>query len=75
MNANFIQDFEFPEASLKIKATADGQYIAATGIQKFEPISGVYKPQMRVFDLSQMTMKFDRHMDCENVTFEVFKKY
>jgi ribosome biogenesis protein ENP2 len=34
-----IQDFEFPEASMKIRTTPDQQYIMATG---------VYKPQIRV---------------------------
>ncbi|KAI8922448.1 WD40-repeat-containing domain protein [Powellomyces hirtus] len=57
-----IQDFEFPEASLRIQPTRDGNYIIATG---------VYQPQMRVFDLSQKSMKFDRHQDCENVAFEI----
>ncbi|KAJ3169537.1 Nucleolar protein 10 [Geranomyces variabilis] len=57
-----IQDFEFPEASLRIKPTRDGQHIVATG---------VYQPQMRVFDLAQKSMKFDRHQDCENVQFEI----
>ena len=57
-----IQDFEFPEASLKIKSTRDGGYIMATG---------VYQPQMKVFDLAQMAMKFDRHAECENVQFEI----
>ncbi|KAI9094365.1 WD40-repeat-containing domain protein [Phlyctochytrium arcticum] len=57
-----IQDFEFPEASLRIKPTPDGQYIVATG---------VYKPQMRVFELAEKSMKFDRHQDCENVQFEI----
>ncbi|KAI8818545.1 WD40-repeat-containing domain protein [Fimicolochytrium jonesii] len=57
-----IQDFEFPEASLKIKPTRDGNYIVATG---------VYQPQMRVYELAQKSMKFDRHQDCENVQFEI----
>ncbi|KAJ3150965.1 Nucleolar protein 10 [Geranomyces michiganensis] len=57
-----IQDFEFPEASLRIKPTRDGQHIIATG---------VYQPQMRVFDLAQKSLKFDRHQDCENVQFEI----
>ncbi|KAH6583630.1 hypothetical protein BASA60_001349 [Batrachochytrium salamandrivorans] len=57
-----IQDFEFPEASLRIQATRDGNYIMATG---------VYQPQMRVFELGQMAMKFDRHTDAENVQFEI----
>ncbi|KAG0237303.1 hypothetical protein BGW42_001223 [Actinomortierella wolfii] len=57
-----IQDFEFPEASLKVKTTNDGKYAVATG---------VYKPQMRVFEFAEMSMKFDRHTDAENVDFQI----
>ncbi|KAJ2888392.1 Small ribosomal subunit biogenesis [Coemansia asiatica] len=57
-----LQDFEFPEASLKIKTTADGNFCMATG---------VYKPQMRVFEFSDLSMKFDRHTDSENVDFQI----
>ena len=32
---------------------------------------GVYKPQIRVFEYSEVSMKFDRHTDSENITFEV----
>ena len=53
----------FPEASIKIKPTRDGKFIIATG---------VYKPQIRVFDLEQMALRFERHTNCENVAFEVF---
>ncbi|KAI8322937.1 WD40 repeat-like protein, partial [Martensiomyces pterosporus] len=55
-----IQDFGFPEASLRIKATPDGEFCMATG---------VYKPQIRVYDFAHMSMKFDRHTDTENVNF------
>lgn len=57
-----IQDFQFPEASMCLKETRDGKYLMATG---------VYKPQIRVYDLDQMAMKFERHSNCENITFEV----
>ncbi|KAJ7637141.1 NUC153 and WD40 repeat-containing nucleolar rRNA processing-related protein [Roridomyces roridus] len=55
-----IQGFEFPEASNRIKTTRDGQFAIATG---------TYKPQMRVWDLTQLTLKFERHSDAENVDF------
>ncbi|KAJ1673689.1 Small ribosomal subunit biogenesis, partial [Spiromyces aspiralis] len=55
-----IQDFEFPEASNRVKVTPDGESIMATG---------VYKPQIRVFECSQLAMKFDRHTDTENINF------
>lgn len=57
-----IQDLEFPEASLQSKFTSDGKYAIAVG---------TYKPQFRVFELSEMSMKFDRHTDAETVSFEV----
>lgn len=55
-----IQDFSFQEASNKIKVTPDGQYCMATG---------TYKPQFHVYDFNQLSLKFERHTDCENVDF------
>ena len=57
-----IQDFEFPEASNKLKSTRDGQNIVATG---------TYKPQIRVWDCEQLSLKFERHTDADNVDFLV----
>ncbi|KAL8290578.1 hypothetical protein RQP46_002836 [Phenoliferia psychrophenolica] len=55
-----IQDFDFPEASNKIKSTRDGQYVLATG---------TYKPRMKVFDLEELSLKTERVTDSENVDF------
>lgn len=57
-----VQDFEFPETSNRIKTTRDGHHAIATG---------TYKPQMRVYDLDELTLKFERHSDAENVDFIV----
>lgn len=57
-----IQGFEFPEASNRIKSTRDGTHVVATG---------TYKPQIRVWDLDQLSIKFERHTDAENVDFVV----
>jgi len=57
-----IQGFEFPEASNKITTTRDGRHTLATG---------TYKPQLRVWDLDQLSLKFERHTDAENVDFVV----
>lgn len=57
---SLIQDFDFPEASNKIKSTSDGRYMIATG---------TYKPRMKVFDLDELAMKFDRVTDSENIDF------
>lgn len=61
-HVELIQHFEFPEASNKIRTTPDGHHAMATG---------TYKPQIRVFDLDQLTMKFERHTDQENIDFQV----
>lgn len=57
-----VQDLEFPEASIQSKFSPDGRFIIATG---------TYKPQFRVYELAEMSMKFDRHTDAETVAFEV----
>ena len=57
-----IQGFEFPEASYRIKTTRDGRHAIATG---------TYKPRMKVWDLDQLSQKFERHTDAENVDFIV----
>lgn len=54
------QDFDFPEASNKIKTTRDGQYVMATG---------TYKPRFKVFDLEELSLKTERVTDSENVDF------
>ena len=57
-----IQGFEFPEASNKVKSSRDGTHVIATG---------TYKPQIRVWDLGQLSLKFERHTDAENIDFVV----
>jgi hypothetical protein len=62
VTVELIQGFEFPEASNRVKTTRDGHHVIATG---------TYKPQMRVWDLDQLSLKFERHSDSENVDFIV----
>uniref|UniRef100_A0A0F7Z6T7 Nucleolar protein 10 n=1 Tax=Crotalus adamanteus TaxID=8729 RepID=A0A0F7Z6T7_CROAD len=57
-----IQDFEMPAVSTKIKVSQDGQYVMATG---------TYKPRVRCFDTYQLSMKFERCLDAEVVTFDI----
>ncbi|XP_028417056.1 nucleolar protein 10-like [Dendronephthya gigantea] len=57
-----IQDFEMPTASTNIEISQDGNYILA---------SGCYKPRVRCYDLSQMSMKFERCLDSDIVRFQV----
>lgn len=57
-----IQDLEFPAACHRMKATPDGQFLFATGI---------HAPRLRVYELGQLSMKFERHFDAEIVDFQV----
>lgn len=57
-----IQDFEFPEASLHIAFTGDQQHVVACG---------TYKPQFRVFELAEASLKFERHTASETVTMQL----
>jgi ribosome biogenesis protein ENP2 len=57
-----IQDFTFPEAAIKIKTTEDGLHAVGTGC---------YKPMIKVWDLEQLTLKFQRTTEAENVDFQV----
>ena len=36
--------------------------------------TGVYKPQMRVYDLSELALKFERHTEAENIQFEILSE-
>ncbi|KAH0865205.1 hypothetical protein HID58_082416 [Brassica napus] len=57
-----IQDLKFETATTRIKATPDGEYLIA---------SGIYPPQVKVYELGQLALKFERHLDSEIVDFEV----
>ncbi|EIW66304.1 hypothetical protein TREMEDRAFT_40971 [Tremella mesenterica DSM 1558] len=57
-----IQDFAFPGSAIKIKTTEDGRHAIATG---------TYKPVIKVWDLDQLTVKFERVTDAENVDFVI----
>ncbi|EMP42003.1 Nucleolar protein 10 [Chelonia mydas] len=57
-----IQDFDMPTVSTKIKVSRDGQYIMA---------AGTYKPRIRCFDTYQLSLKFERCLDSEVVTFDI----
>ncbi|XP_018848422.2 nucleolar protein 10 [Juglans regia] len=59
---DLIQDLRFETATTKIKATPDGQYLIA---------SGIYPPQVKVYELRQLALKFERHLDSEIIDFQV----
>jgi ribosome biogenesis protein ENP2 len=61
-NLQLIQDFTFPQTGTKIRTTRDGHHAMAIG---------TYKPQLRCWDLDELTLKFERVTDSEGVDFLV----
>ena len=57
-----LQDFIFPEASQTITISNDGRYIIATG---------TYPPRVRVYDTTELSMKFERYMDATPVALNI----
>ncbi|KAF5201558.1 Nucleolar protein [Thalictrum thalictroides] len=57
-----IQDLRFETATTKIKATPDGEFLIA---------SGVYPPQVKVYELRELSLKFERHLISEIIDFQV----
>eukprot|EP00127_Corallochytrium_limacisporum_P006822 Clim_evm37s236 gene=Clim_evmTU37s236 len=53
-----VQDFEMPHATTDIQISGDGSHIFATG---------TYPPRVRCYELSQMSMKYERFMDFEPI--------
>ncbi|KAJ8570780.1 hypothetical protein K7X08_037752 [Anisodus acutangulus] len=59
---DLIQDLRFETATTRIKVTPDGEYLIA---------SGIYPPQVKVYELRELSLKFERHLVSEIVNFEV----
>eukprot|EP00878_Enallax_costatus_P035276 GHUV01039292.1.p1 GENE.GHUV01039292.1~~GHUV01039292.1.p1 ORF type:complete len:189 (+),score=7.13 GHUV01039292.1:683-1249(+) len=59
---DLLQDLQFPSACQRIKITPDQQYIYATGY---------HPPMIKLYDLNNLSLKFDRHLDAEVVDFQV----
>ncbi|KAG7389922.1 Nucleolar protein 10 [Phytophthora pseudosyringae] len=57
-----LQDFHFPAGSQRVRMSSDGNFVVATG---------VYPPSVKVFDVRDLSLKFERGLDAEVVQFEV----
>ena len=56
----FIQDAVFPAATLKVQMSDDGMSMLATGL---------YPPKLKMFDLSELSMKYERGLESEPIDF------
>ncbi|KAL9996885.1 putative transcription factor WD40-like family [Helianthus debilis subsp. tardiflorus] len=59
---DLIQDLRFETATTIIKATPDGEFLIA---------SGIYPPQVKVYELRELSLKFERHLISEIINFQV----
>ncbi|VDK61721.1 unnamed protein product [Onchocerca ochengi] len=57
-----IQDFDMPDISNTVTVSPDGRYIFATG---------TYKPLLKCFDVSDLSLKFSRGLDADVVKMAV----
>lgn len=60
-----IQDLEFPTASQRLRVSPDGQFLVA---------SGMYPPAVRVYELQEMSLKFERRLTAEVVDFLILSE-
>ncbi|XP_042060684.1 nucleolar protein 10-like [Salvia splendens] len=59
---DLVQDLRFETSTSRIKVTPDGEYLVA---------SGIYPPQVKVYELRELSLKFERHLVSEIVDFEI----
>jgi ribosome biogenesis protein ENP2 len=57
-----LQDFTMPAASQQLRLTRDQRNLYVTG---------VYPPQTKCYELSELSLKFSRHMDHEVLAMEI----
>lgn len=60
-----IQDLDFPTASQRIKMSPNAQYLVA---------SGTYPPGVRVYDVQELSMKYERRLTAEVVDFAILSE-
>ena len=57
-----LQDFDMPTVSNRLRISADGNFVLATG---------VYKPRVRCYDVHELGLKFERCLDSEVTAFRI----
>ncbi|KAB7495536.1 Nucleolar protein 10 [Armadillidium nasatum] len=63
MSIELLQDFTMPDICNRIKVSEDGQYVIATG---------TYKPRIKCYDVSALSLKFERCLDADVIDFLLF---
>ncbi|KAL3635048.1 hypothetical protein CASFOL_022102 [Castilleja foliolosa] len=58
---DLIQNLGFETATSRIRVSPDGEYVIA---------SGIYPPQVKVYELRELSLKFERHLISEIINFQ-----
>ena len=59
---DLLQDFGMPSSSQKLVPSRDGRFLMA---------SGTYSPRIRCYELSELSMKFERYVDSDVVDMQM----
>lgn len=59
---DLLQDFGMPSSSQRLVSSRDGRYLIA---------SGTYSPRIRCYELSELSMKFERYVDADVVDMQM----
>ncbi|KAJ8901793.1 hypothetical protein NDN08_003999 [Rhodosorus marinus] len=59
-----LQDFEMPSVSHKVRLSEDKNFLLVTG---------TYAPMVKCFEVNELSMKFQRNLDCEIVDFAILE--
>jgi ribosome biogenesis protein ENP2 len=60
-----VQDLEFPTSCQRIEMSPDGGYLVSTG---------GYPPAVKVYELSELSLKFERRLDSEIIDFRILSE-
>lgn len=60
-----LQDLEMPISSNKVRQSPDGRFLI---------VGGTYSPRIRCYELSEMSMKFERYLDSEVVDIQILSE-
>jgi len=60
-----LQDLEMPVSSNKVRQSPDGRFLI---------VGGTYSPRIRCYELSEMSMKFERYLDSEVVDIQILSE-
>lgn len=63
-DTDLLHDFSFPTVATRVKVSPDQRHVYACG---------TYPPQLHVYDVDQLSLKFKRHVTAEIIDFQILE--